>query len=61
MWAKLAEQSDKEGWSAARVLAAFAEHEMADGDLLRCRGERPSELHWRDDGRSVVRRNLLFS
>ena len=25
MWAKLAEQSDKEGWPAARFLAALAE------------------------------------
>src|SRR3982074_1857794 len=25
MWAKLAEQSDKEGWPAARLLAALAE------------------------------------
>ena len=33
MWAKLAEQSDKEGWAAARFLAALAEHEIAD----RCR------------------------
>ena len=31
MWAKLAEQSDKEGWPAARFLAALAEHEIADG------------------------------
>ncbi len=30
MWAKLAEQADKEGWPAARFLAALAEHEMAD-------------------------------
>ena len=30
MWAKLAEQSDKEGWPAARFLAALAEHELAD-------------------------------
>ena len=28
-WAKLAEQSDKEGWPAARFLAALAEHEIA--------------------------------
>jgi putative ABC transport system substrate-binding protein len=27
IWAKLAEQSDKEGWPAARFLAALAEHE----------------------------------
>jgi DNA replication protein DnaC len=30
MWAKFAEQSDKEGWPAARFLAALAEHEVAD-------------------------------
>jgi DNA replication protein DnaC len=33
-WAALAEQSDKEGWPAARFLAALAEHEVAD---RRCR------------------------
>ena len=38
-WAKLAEQSDKEGWPAARFLAAIAEHEMAD------RGRRRMERH----------------
>ena len=30
MWARIAEQSDKEGWPAVRFLAALAEHEMAD-------------------------------
>ena len=30
MWAKLVEQSDKDGWPAARFLAALAEHEIAD-------------------------------
>src|SRR5436853_4543934 len=30
MWAKFAEQSDKEGWPAARFLAALAEHGIAD-------------------------------
>jgi DNA replication protein DnaC len=39
MWAKLAEQSDKNGWPAARFLAALAEHEMAD------RGRRRIERH----------------
>jgi DNA replication protein DnaC len=29
-WPKLAEQSDKDGWPAARFLAALAEHEVAD-------------------------------
>jgi DNA replication protein DnaC len=39
MWAKLAEQSDKEGWPAARFLAVLAEHEMTD------RGRRRIERH----------------
>lgn len=39
IWAKLAAQSDKEGWPAARFLAALAEHEAAD------RGRRRIERH----------------
>jgi DNA replication protein DnaC len=39
MWSRLAEQSDKEGWPAARFLAALAEHEIAD------RGRRRIERH----------------
>ena len=39
IWAKLAEQSDKEGWPAARFLAALAENELAD------RGRRRIERH----------------
>src|SRR5499426_2748838 len=39
MWAKFAEQSDKEGWPAARFLAALAAHEIAD------RGRRRIERH----------------
>jgi DNA replication protein DnaC len=39
MWAKLAEQSDKEGWPAARFLTTLAEHEMAE------RGRRRIERH----------------
>ena len=34
-WAKLAEQSDKDGWPAARFLAALAEHEVADRSCRR--------------------------
>src|ERR1700739_39085 len=30
IWPRLAAQSDKEGWPAARFLAALAEHEAAD-------------------------------
>ena len=39
VWAALAGQSDKEGWPAARFLAALAEHEMAE------RGRRRIERH----------------
>ncbi|MFZ0848280.1 MAG: IS21-like element helper ATPase IstB [Hyphomicrobiaceae bacterium] len=39
IWPKLAAQSDKEGWPAARFLAAVAEHEVAD------RGRRRIERH----------------
>ena len=30
VWADLAAQADKEGWPAARFLAALAEHEIAE-------------------------------
>ncbi len=39
MWAALAARADKEGWPAARFLAALAEHESAD------RGRRRIERH----------------
>src|SRR5271157_567154 len=39
VWAQLAEQADKEGWPAARFLAALAEMEIAD------RGRRRIERH----------------
>ena len=39
IWASLAAQADKEGWPAARFLAALAEHEMAE------RGRRRIERH----------------
>jgi len=35
MWPQLAEQADKEGWPAARFLAALAEHELAERDRRR--------------------------
>jgi DNA replication protein DnaC len=38
-WPKLAEQSDKDGWPAARFLAALAELEIA------ARGRRRIERH----------------
>jgi DNA replication protein DnaC len=31
-WAAFAERADKEGWPAARFLAALAEHEIAERD-----------------------------
>lgn len=35
LWAKFAERSDKEGWPAARLLMALAEHEVAERDRRR--------------------------
>ena len=39
VWPAIAEQADKEGWPAARVLATLAEHEMVE------RGRRRFERH----------------
>ncbi len=39
VWSPWAEQADKEGWPAARFLAAIAEHELAE------RGRRRIERH----------------
>lgn len=39
LWPQFAEQSDKEGWPAARFLASVAEHEIAE------RGRRRVERH----------------
>jgi DNA replication protein DnaC len=39
LWPRFAEQSDKEGWPAARFLATIAEHEIAE------RGRRRIERH----------------
>jgi DNA replication protein DnaC len=35
MWTRFAEQADKEGWPAARFLAAITEHELAERDRRR--------------------------
>jgi DNA replication protein DnaC len=35
LWPRLAEQADKEGWPAARLLSALAEHELAERDRRR--------------------------
>ena len=51
VWVSLAAQADKEGWPAARFLAALAEHEMAERSRRRieaispkpvCRPAKPS-------------------
>src|SRR5271156_4545762 len=34
-WATFAERADREGWPAARFLAALAEHEVAERDRRR--------------------------
>src|SRR3954464_1795045 len=35
LWPAFAERADKEGWPAARFLAAIAEHELAERDRRR--------------------------
>lgn len=49
IWTALAQTADKEGWPAARFLAALAEQEMVERSRRRftwrkpdCRRERPS-------------------
>ena len=42
IWPKFAERSDKEGWPAARFLAAIAEHEIYE------RGRRRIERHLKE-------------
>ena len=39
LWSAFTERADKEGWPAARLLAALAEHEIAE------RGQRRIERH----------------
>ena len=39
LWSAFTERADREGWPAARLLAALAEHEMAE------RGQRRIERH----------------
>ena len=42
LWSAFTERADKEGWPAARLLSALAEHEIAE------RGRSPSGLNrWR--------------
>jgi DNA replication protein DnaC len=35
LWPRFAEQADKEGWPAARLLSALVEHEIAERDRRR--------------------------
>src|SRR5688572_33207193 len=35
LWSRFADQADKEGWPAARFLAALSEHEIAERDRRR--------------------------
>jgi DNA replication protein DnaC len=47
LWPQFAERADREGWPAARFLAAIAEHELAERSQrtwqkLTCRPERRS-------------------
>jgi len=35
LWPRFAEQADKEGWRAARLLSTLVEHELAERDRRR--------------------------
>ncbi|MET3219457.1 hypothetical protein ABIF35_000244 [Bradyrhizobium japonicum] len=44
LWPQFAEQSDKEGWPAARFLATIAEHEIAERAGPGCLDSAPLDL-----------------
>jgi hypothetical protein len=50
LWPRLAEQADKEGWPAARMLSALAEHELAERTVA------ASSDTWRKPGYCQERR-----
>ena len=58
VWADLAAQADKEGWPAARFLAALAEHEVAERARRRIERHLRSEAAARQNHRHVRLRAL---
>lgn len=46
LWPRFAEQADKEGWSAARLLSALVEHEIAERDRRRIERHRETRESW---------------
>ena len=67
IWSSFAERSDTEGWPAARLLMALAEHEIAERDRLRVErhlgrqapaGQDTGELRFRRGANGVARARL---
>jgi DNA replication protein DnaC len=46
MWGDFAARADKEGWPAARLLAALAEHEIAERDRRRTERHLDTRNNW---------------
>jgi DNA replication protein DnaC len=55
VWPSFAERADKEGWPAARFLAAIAEHELAERDRRRI------ERHLADAGLPLVSKAQIMA
>ena len=53
LWRNIAGQSDKEGWPAARFLAALLEHEMADRGRRRIAAISPKPICPPEDPRHL--------
>ena len=68
IWSSFAERSDTEGWPAARLLMALAEHEIAERDRRRVErhlrdgkaaaGQDTGELRFRRGANGVARARL---
>ena len=65
LWPRFAEQADKEGWSAARLLSALVEHELAERERRRTErhlaqaDDQPPVAQLSQNLHQVVRRNRL--
>jgi DNA replication protein DnaC len=53
LWPQFAERADREGWPAARFLAAIAEHELAERSQRRIT-RHLAEAHRRPERRSTA-------
>ena len=59
LWSRFADQADKEGWPAARFLAALSEHEIAERDRRRIErhlvdARLPAGDSWLEKGANLI-------